>query len=158
MKPLINSVTIRRSAEDVFDYCSDLGNERFWNPHLVSVEALSVGPIAQGTRFRCQWRGGPVTECAYTLVDRPGHWEIYGTAKGMDIAFSGDVEPTKNGARLTITMKLLPKGLFRLFGPMIRRGFQKKEEQNLASIRAALETAPRSASSSAVRGREVEAG
>ncbi len=138
----MNSVTIRRSVEDVFDYVSDLGNERFWNPHLLSVEALSVGPIVEGTRFRCHWQGGPPVECAYTLVDRPHRWEIYGTAKGMDIAFAGDVEPTEGGTRLTITMTLLPKGLFRLFGPMIRRGFQKKEEKNLASIRAALETAP----------------
>lgn len=146
MKPLKNSVTIRRSVQDVFDYCSDLANERSWNPHLVSLEALSVGPIAEGTRFRCQWRGGPPVECAYTLVDRPRHWEIYGTAEGMDIAFAGDVEPTDDGTRLTITMTLLPKGILRLFGPLIRRGFQKKEEKNLASIRTALETAQSAAS------------
>jgi hypothetical protein len=145
MRPVINSVTIRRSVEDVFDYCSNLENERFWNPHLISVEALSGREIVEGTRFRCQWRGGPPTDCAYTLVDRPHRWEIYGSAKGMDIAFAGDVEPTEDGARLTITMTLLPKGLFRLFGPMIRRGFQKKEEENLASIRAALETASNAA-------------
>lgn len=150
MKPLINSVTIRRSVEDVFDYCSDLGNERFWNPHLVSVAALSAGPIVPGTRFRCEWQGGPPVECEYTLVDRPRRWEIYGAAKGMDIAFVGEVEPAEDGTRLTITMTLLPKGLFRLLGPIIRRGFQKKEEKNLASIRTALETAPRAASANAV--------
>jgi len=151
MKPLVNSVTIRRSVQDVFDYCSDLGNERSWNSDLVSVEALTVGPIAEGTRFRCQWRGGPPMECAYTLVDRPRRWEVYAAAKGMDVAFVGEVEPTEDGARLTITMTLLPKGLLRLLGPMIRRGFQKKEEKNLASIRAALETAPRAASAEALR-------
>lgn len=157
MKPVINSVTIRRSVQDVFDYCSDLANERFWNPHLVSVEALSDGPIVEGTRFRCQWRGGPPTECEYLVVDRPRHWEIYASARGMDIAFAGDVEPTDDGARLTITMTLLPKGLFRLLGPMIRRGFQKKEEKNLASLRAALETAPSAASTDARRQRGVTA-
>jgi hypothetical protein len=57
----------------------------------------------------------------------------------MDIEFEGDVEPADGGTRLTITMELLPKGLFRLFGPMIRRSFQKKKEKNLANIRAALE-------------------
>jgi hypothetical protein len=106
---------------------------------LVSLEALSAGPIAEGTRFRARWQGGPPVECVYTLVDGPRRWEVHGSAKGMDIAFRGEVEPTGGGTRLTIRMTLLPKGLFRLFGPMIRRGFQKKEEQNLERIRAVLE-------------------
>ena len=38
-----------------------------------------------------------------------------------------------------ITMTLLPRGLFRLLGPLIRRGFQNKEENNLARLRTVLE-------------------
>ncbi len=139
MKPLVNSVVIRRSVEDVFDYCSDLANERAWNPDLVSLEGLGPRPIVEGTRFRTRWKGGPPTECVYKLVDKPRRWEIYASAKGMDIAFRGEVEPTDGGARLTITMTLLPRGLFRLLGPLIRRGFQNKEENNLARLRTVLE-------------------
>ncbi len=67
----------------------------------------------------------------------------------MDIDFRGEVESTDGGARLTITMTLLPKGLLRLVGPLIRRGFQNKEEKNLERIRVALEG---SAGASAVDG------
>jgi hypothetical protein len=41
---------------------------------------------------------------------------------------------------------------------MIRRGFQKKEEKNLASIRAALETAPGAASTNDPPREELKGG
>jgi hypothetical protein len=135
VKLQVNSVTIPRGVDEVFDFLSDLANERSWNPDLVSVEAPGNGPITPGTRYLCQWKGGPPVECVYKIVERPRRWEIYGTAKGMDIDLAADVEPAGDGAHLTVTMTLLLRGLL---GPLIRRGFQKKEAKNMVSIRAAL--------------------
>src|ERR1043165_7469630 len=46
-----NSVDVRSSPEEVFDYCTDLAREHEWNPKLRRAEKLTVDPIGVGTRF-----------------------------------------------------------------------------------------------------------
>jgi hypothetical protein len=36
---------IRRSPEDVFEFCSDLRSELQWNPRVKYVEKLTDGPV-----------------------------------------------------------------------------------------------------------------
>lgn len=136
---LVNSVLIRRSIEEVFDYCSDLENERQWNPNLVSLEALSSRPIVVGTKYVALWKGGPPVTCEYTRIERPGVWEVYGTGKGMNIAFRGQVTRQGDDTRLTVTMDLRPRGLLRLLAPIIKGVFQRNEVKNLANIKAKME-------------------
>ena len=77
--------------------------------------------------------------CEYTRIKRPVDWEIYASAKSMDVAFRGEVTKQDSGARLTITMILIPRGFLRLLSPVLRRSFQRGEEKNLASIKAHME-------------------
>ena len=139
MKALINSVTLSRSPEAVFDYLSDLKNELSWNPDMLIAEQLTEGSLGEGTRILCQWKGGPKLICTYTKFDRPHYWEAYAESKKLDIAFKCEVEPADGGARITASMTLLPKGLFRILGPLLRREFQKEEEKNMEKIRKAVE-------------------
>ena len=137
---LMNSVLIQRSVEEVFDYGSDLANELKWNPDgLLSLEALTPRPIVVGTKFLAVWKGSPPMTCEYTCINRPVDWEVYASAKGMDVAFRGEVTDQANGARLTVTMTLLPRGFLRLLAPILRRSFQRGEVRNLASVKAHIE-------------------
>ena len=53
---------IRRSPEEVFDFCSDLRSELRWNPKAKYVEKLTDGPVGVGTRYRARWaNSGPTT-------------------------------------------------------------------------------------------------
>lgn len=45
---LENSVELRRPRAEVFDYCSDIRNEREWNPTMRSVELLTPEPLRAG--------------------------------------------------------------------------------------------------------------
>ncbi len=137
---LMNSVLIQRSVEEVFDYCSDLANELKWNPDgLLSLEALTPRPIVVGTKFLAVWKGSPPMTCEYKYINRPIDWEVYASAKGMDVAVRGEVTDQANGARLTVTMTLLPRGFLRLLAPILRRSFQRGEVKNLASVKANME-------------------
>ncbi len=139
---LVNSVLIQRSIEEVFDYCSDLENELKWNPDgLLSLEALTPRPIGVGTKFLALWKGSPPMTCEYKYIKRPVDWEVYASAKGMDVAFRGEVTNQGSGTRLTVTMNLIPKGFLRLLRPILRRTFQRGEVKNLASIKAHMEVA-----------------
>jgi hypothetical protein len=44
-----NAVDIRRSPEEVFDYCTDIMREPEWNPRTRRVQKLTEGPIGLGT-------------------------------------------------------------------------------------------------------------
>jgi uncharacterized protein YndB with AHSA1/START domain len=141
---LVNSVLIRRSIEEVFDYCSDLENELQWNPNgLVSLEALSSRPIEVGTKYVAHWKGSPPMTCEYTRIERPGVWEVYAAGKGMGAAFRGQVTGQGDETRLTVTMALRPQGLLRLLAPIIRGEFQRGEVKNLANVKAQMEGSAR---------------
>lgn len=55
MAVIENSVAIRRSRSEVFDYLSDPRNELHWNPKVQLMEKLTDGPIGVGTKFRAKW-------------------------------------------------------------------------------------------------------
>jgi hypothetical protein len=58
-------VDIKRSPEDVFDYCSDPSHEPEWNPMMKRIEKITDGPVGVGTRFTTEFAKGPsmVMEC-----------------------------------------------------------------------------------------------
>jgi hypothetical protein len=137
---LVNSAVIQRPVEEVFDYCFDLANELKWNPDgLLSLEELTPRPIVVGTKFLAVWKGSPPMTCEYRYINRPVDWEVYASAKGMDVAIRGEVTNQVSGTRLTVKMTLIPRGFLRLLSPVLRRSFQAGEIKNLASVKAHME-------------------
>jgi hypothetical protein len=137
---LVNSILIQRPVEEVFDYCFDLENELKWNPDgLLSLEGLTSRPIVVGTKFLALWKGSPPMTCEYTCIERPVGWEVYASAKGMDVAFRGEVTNLGSGSRLSVTMTLIPRGFLRLLSPILKRSFQRGEVKNLANIKEHME-------------------
>jgi hypothetical protein len=47
-----HAVEIRRSPDEVFDYCTDLRREPEWNPRTRWIQKLTDGPIGLGTAFK----------------------------------------------------------------------------------------------------------
>jgi hypothetical protein len=137
---LENSVELRRSPEDVFDYCSDLRNELAWNPTMVSVEMLTAGSTGLGTRYHARWKGSGINTLDVVAYRRPVAWAIDGTSARLDTRFSARVEPVERGARLTVRMELIPVGATRLLLPVLRRLMQREEARNMHRIKQALET------------------
>src|SRR6266540_736921 len=65
-----NTIDIRSSPEDVFDYCTNLAREPEWNPKAKRVEKVSAGPIA---------------------------WESVGRSPRLDAKSEGRVSVTEGG-------------------------------------------------------------
>ena len=71
-----NTVTIRRSVEDVFSFLADLENVPKWNYAIVETRKVSAGPVGVGTIYQ-QVRSVPsrseehLEVTAYTL---PSSW------------------------------------------------------------------------------------
>jgi hypothetical protein len=146
MAVLENAIDIARSPLEVFDYCSDLCNEREWSPGYVKdVQRLTDGPIGVGTRYRAEWQQGGPNTIEYRRFERPTSWEATADSKTLGMVFQGRVEPTPAGSRLIIRIDLRPHGLARLAAPILGRVMQAQEIRNLAAIKRTLEAKSTSA-------------
>jgi len=135
-----HAVDIGRSAQEVFDYCTDMTREPEWNPRTRYVEKLTDGPVGLGTRYRAEWMKGDPMVVEYVRFDRPTGWAAVGRSHRLSTQGEGRVSPTEDGVRLVIRMELLPRGPLAVLLPLMGRLMQRREERNLAAIKAALET------------------
>jgi hypothetical protein len=138
---------IRRSPEDVFEFCSDLRSELQWNPKVKYIEKLTDGPVGVGTRYRARWSNSGPTTVEVVAFDRPRRWETKAKAWGMSIRFQGTVTDTAPGARYTASLKLQPRRLAWLVAPLALLAMRRQDQQHMHRIRETLESSavPRSA-------------
>jgi uncharacterized protein YndB with AHSA1/START domain len=137
---LHNAVDLARRAEEVFDYLSDMRNEKEWNPKMELVEAVTDGPLRAGSKFRAKWQGSPVTIVEYITYQRPNAWSATAPSKSLTIDFQGTITPTETGSRLDVAMAVIPHGPLRLLLPLIRRRMQQQELDNMRFIKRKLES------------------
>jgi uncharacterized protein YndB with AHSA1/START domain len=134
------SVVVRRPAEEVFDYCTDLTHEPEWNLHAHYAQKLTDGPVAEGTRYKAEWNGGDPMIVEYVAVDRPRSWVSTGRSRRLRTIGEGHVVPTPDGARLDLRLVLQPRGVLSSITPVLGRMMRRREVRNLAAIKAVLES------------------
>jgi uncharacterized protein YndB with AHSA1/START domain len=134
-----HAVEIRRSPDEVFDYCTDLRHEPEWNPRTRRIQKLTDGPIGLGTRFQGEWiRGDPMT-IEFVRFQRPSAWASVGHSRRLLATSEGQVSNTPGGVRLVLRMELQPRGALRLLRPALGPAMRRREHRNLRAIKAALE-------------------
>jgi hypothetical protein len=133
------TVEIRRSSEDVFDYVTDISREFEWNPRTKRVAKLTEGPIGVGTRWEGEWVEGDPMLIDYVAFDRPANWRSIGRSRGLLVASDGRVEPTRNGARLTLRVELAPRGGLLMIAPLLCLFLRGRDPQTLPAIKTRLE-------------------
>jgi hypothetical protein len=132
-------IMIRRTPDDVFDYCSDLRSELQWNPKVKYVDKLTDGPVGVGTRYRAQWANSGPTAVEVVRFNRPRRWETNAKARGMGIRFQGTVTDAAPGARYTADLELHPRGLAWLMAPLALVAMRRQDQKHMHWIREALE-------------------
>lgn len=141
MKPvvLVAEMDIKRSPEDVFDYCSDHRHEPEWNPMMKRSEMTTDGPISVGTRYATEFVKAPpmVMEC--TRCERPTAWSMVGASSALTATGDNSIEPTLDGSHLVMRMGLEPHGLLKLVAPLLRRQMQPMFQRDLSNIKNRLE-------------------
>jgi deazaflavin-dependent oxidoreductase (nitroreductase family) len=133
-------MVIRRSPEDVFEFCSDLRSELQWNPTVKYIEKVTDGPVGVGTRYRARWSNSGPTTVEVVAFDRPHRWETNTTARGMSIRFQGTVTDAGPGARYSAHLELHPRGLAWLVAPLTLVAMRRQDQRHMDRIRQALES------------------
>ncbi len=143
MPVIRNSVVIRCTPEEAFDYLSDHRAELEWNPKCKVMEKLTDGPVGLGTRYHARWKGGPHVEMETVAYDRPRSWTMHNGGP-IEVTFTCRLEPVPEGTRLHAEFEPRPHGWFRLLFPVFLLVIRRDEAANMRYIRAALERRMRS--------------
>jgi uncharacterized membrane protein len=142
MAPIVESIEINRSPEDVFAYVADLSRHGEWQDQIVSVHVETDGPTRVGTRATDKRRmPGGTREITYEITehDPPHKTSFRGVNGPVRPVGTVTVEPLDGGARSKMTLEFDLKGqaLGVLIAPLARANARKeipKSHQHLKEI------------------------
>jgi carbon monoxide dehydrogenase subunit G len=133
------STLVNAPIEVVFDFLADARNEPRWLPGASNVRLTSGEPIRKGSTFVGDYpRAGAVT-VRLARHDRPHHISLAGDARNLSFVDEIELTATERGTTLVATMITQPKGLFRLFAPMMRKIIDQQFQANWDNLKATLE-------------------
>jgi uncharacterized membrane protein len=147
--PIVQSVEIARSPEDVFAYLDDLERHGEWQSQIVSSKRETEGPTRVGTRATDVRRvPGRTQSVTYEITEHDPPRKV--TFRGVNgpVRPSGTVtvEPVgEGGSKVTIELDLLGNGLLgAIIAPLARSQARKQlpEDQRQLKERLESETGP----------------
>jgi uncharacterized protein YndB with AHSA1/START domain len=146
MAPIVASIEISRSPEDVFAYLTDPSHLSEWQGGVVRAERLGEGSVAVGTRAVVTRRIGR-RELNMTVeiaeLDRPRSFAVRsldGPVRGEN---RGTIEPLDDGrrSRVTYELDLRGHGIGRLLVPLVaRRQARRGTPRNMDKLKKRLES------------------
>jgi uncharacterized membrane protein len=142
MAPIVESIEINRSPDDVFAYVDDLDKHGEWQEQIVSVHVETDGPTRVGTRATDKRRmPGGRRDITYEITehDPPRKSSFRGVTGPVRPAGNIIVEPLDGGTRSKLTLELDIKGqgagvLFALLARASARKEIPKSHQRLKEI------------------------
>lgn len=141
---IVESITIERPPEAVWEVVSDLGTHLEWRPALVEFRQVSEGPLAVGSRIRevLTWRGRElVLDDVVTVLDPARHFAITGGWQAADFDLDIHLEPAAGGAtRVTFDWPLRPKSLLlKAAAPFLRGAMQRATAEEARLLKEFVE-------------------
>ena len=134
-----SDIHVAAPPEEVFDRLVDMRTEVDWNPMTLEMAKVTDGDVARGTRFEGKMRRVGPMRMEVTEYDRPRHLAMHGGSRGVDVTWAADVEPADAGSRLRTDLGLDPKGVMKLFAPLMARQAGKQNDQSVAAFKRWME-------------------
>jgi uncharacterized membrane protein len=144
MAPIVDSIEINRTPEDVFAYYEDLAKHGEWQQQIVSVHLDTDGPTRVGSRATDKRRlPGGTRDVSYEITehDAPHKSSFRGLNGPIRPRGTVTVEPLDGGARsrLTLDFELEGKGLGVLLAPLARANARKEIPKSHQRLKELLE-------------------
>jgi uncharacterized protein YndB with AHSA1/START domain len=138
-----HTVTIDRSADDVFDYLADGHNNPQWRQGVLEIERTST-EVGVGATYRQVMRGPGGRKIAgdyrVTRHDRPQTLAFEVIAGPARPVGSFELTPIdRDSTRVTFRLSADPTGLMRLMSPMIAKQMRAETVQ-LDNVKTQLES------------------
>ena len=145
MAPIVETVEIARSPQDVFAYIDQLDRHGEWQDQIVNVKVDTEGPTRVGTRATETRRvpGGP-RQFTYEITEHdPPRRASFKVLNGpVRPVGSISVEPAGDGSRSRVTLELEFEGhgIGKLLLPLVRRDAAKQVPKDQARLKERLES------------------
>ena len=136
-----NTVRIKRSAGEVYDYVSDLEHTPEWNWAITETVKTTPGPPAVGSRYR-QTRSVPQPAVEFIEIVRldPGRLiEVEGTLAGFQARLRYHLVGSADSTDLKNSVELEAGGALRLVSPILGSRIKKAVADNLGVLKDRLE-------------------
>lgn len=146
MTPIVTSIEIDRTPEDVFAYVTDPSHLPDWQASVVSVQHDDT-PVRVGKRALVTRQAGPrkmASTAEVAELTPPQSWLIRGVDGAVRGNVKGRIEPLDGGARsrVTIELELQGHGIGKLLLPLVvRRQAQREVPENAQRLKERLEAA-----------------
>jgi uncharacterized membrane protein len=146
MAPIVETVEIAKSPQEVFAYLDDLSRHGEWQEQIESVELLTEGPTRVGSRAVDTRRvPGGRQKVTYEITDHdpPRKAAFRGLDGPIRPEGSVTVEALDDGrrSRVTLELDLVGHGLMgKLLAPIARRDARKHIPEDQARLKERLES------------------
>jgi uncharacterized protein YndB with AHSA1/START domain len=145
MAPIVHSVEISRSPEDVFAFLTDFSHATEWQENLVSASVEGDGPFGVGSRVKMTRRIGRVERTMTTEVTElspPRNFGFRGIDGPIRPIGKGTVEPVgEGGSRFTAELDFEGHGIGKLLIPLVvRRQATRDMAKSQQRLKARLES------------------
>ena len=146
MAPIVDTVEIAKSTQEVFAYLDDLSRHGEWQTQIESVEVLTEGPTRVGSRAVDTRRvPGGRRKITYEITehDPPRRAAFRGLDGPIRPRGSVTVEPLDDGtrSRVTLELDLVGYGLVgKLLAPLARSDARKHIPEDQARLKERLES------------------
>ena len=145
MAPIVASVEIARTPEDVFAYVTDPSHLPLWQESVMRVDSDDA-PTRVGTRVVVVRRVGRREMESAAEVDEfqpPTRWGVRGVDGPVRGDVTGTIEPLDNGtrSRVTLNLQLRGHGIGKLLLPVFfQRQANKEMPHNAQWLKERLES------------------
>jgi len=144
MAPIVDTIEIDRTPEDVFAYVDDLSKHGEWQTQIVSVQVDTEGPTRVGSRATDKRRlPGGIRDISYEITEHEApHTQSFRGINGPIRPRATLTITALDGGRrskLTLDFALKGKGLGMLVAPLARANARKEIPKSHRRLKEILE-------------------
>ena len=142
---VLSEIVIDRPREQVAAYAADPSHAPDWYVNITSVDWLTEPSVRVGSRmaFVARFLGRRLAYTYEILEYVPGERLVMRTAEGpfpMETTYTWRVDGADR-TRMTVRNRGEPAGFSRLAGPFVAAAMRRANRNDLAALKARLETA-----------------
>jgi len=139
MALITRTQVIDKPVDQVFNIVIDAGNYASWNPTIKASRRLGEGEIGDGSRFEWELKGFGKVIQEFQEFKRNERVRIVPQIKSLSgghrLLFTAQGEST----RVDHELEMVPRGMFRLFAPIVARTGRRNLRDTAQALQAHLE-------------------
>src|SRR5262245_51482933 len=144
MEPIVNSITINRPIEEVFDVATCQERCVVWRGPITVATKTSDGPVTVGTTYEHQVKFLGITLVARPVIrvwEPPHRAEIENKTGPVTYYLTFTCEATNGGTLLTTIIKAEIRGAFKnIMDDLVHQAIIRQHAGDLETLKALLES------------------